>query len=288
MKSEFSPLIAGTMTWGTWGKNLSVSEMSAMMKICLDCGFDTFDHADIYGGYTTEDSFGQAFANSGVPRNEIKLISKCGIQYLSDKSNFKVKHYEYSKSHIIDSVETSLKNLRTDYLDLLLLHRPSPLMEPDKISEAITELKTAGKIVDFGVSNFTVSQMDLLKHLDMSVNQIQFSITAPDAMTDGTLDYMISNGIMPMAWNPLGSVFRDDTPQSTRIKNVLLELMVKYEAPADVILMAWILKHPAGIRPVFGTVSADRIRELPKALSISMETEDWFLLWVESRGVKVP
>ena len=128
---------------------------------------------------------------------------------MSDNRNNKVKHYDYSKDYIIWSVEESLKNLHTEYLDLLLLHRPSPLMHPNEIAEAITILKKQGKIKDFGVSNFTPSQMDLISlRMDIDVNQIEFSLTAHDAMHNGALDFMLNNGIQPMAWSPLGSVFR--------------------------------------------------------------------------------
>lgn len=277
------------MTWGSSGRNLSAAEMSDLIKTCIDSGINTFDHADIYGGYTTEETFGDARLMSGVSRNNIRLISKCGIQYPSEKRPLKVKYYEYSAQYIIWSVEHSLMNLRTDYLDLLLLHRPSPLMHPDEISEAIARLKSDGKIIDFGVSNFTPSQTELIAaRTVVAVNQIQFSLTHPDPMTDGSLDHMFRTGIRPMAWNPLGTVFREETPQTERIKNELVHMMAKYDAPADVILLAWILKHPAGIIPVVGTTSAERLKQLPKALAIDMETEDWFVLWVAARGMKVP
>ena len=166
------------MTWGAWGKQFSVSEMGSMIAHCHSIGITTFDHADIYGGYTTETEFGKALTQSSINREDLQLISKCGIQYMSENRTNKVKHYNYSKDYIIWSVEESLKNLQTDYLDLLLLHRPSPLMQPSEIAEAITVLKKQGKIKDFGVSNFTTSQMELLSlKIDIDVNQIEFSLT---------------------------------------------------------------------------------------------------------------
>ncbi|RZJ26752.1 MAG: aldo/keto reductase, partial [Flavobacterium sp.] len=139
MKTTFSPLIAGVMTWGTWGKNLSPAEMASMIQTCIDNGIDTFDHADIYGGYTTEETFGEGFAQSGISRDKIKLISKCGICYPSEARPLPVKHYNYSPEYIIWSVEESLRKLQTDYLDLLLLHRPSPLMCADEIAGAVLQ-----------------------------------------------------------------------------------------------------------------------------------------------------
>jgi predicted oxidoreductase len=188
IKTPFSKIIAGTMTWGTWGKNLNNCQMIELMNSCLETGITTFDHADIYGSYTTEASFGNAFRESQIDREKIQLISKCGIQFPSEKRGTKVHHYDYSKSHIIESAEQSLTNLKTDYLDLLLIHRPSPLMQVDEIAEAIEKLKTEGKILDVGVSNFTPSQTDLIQtKMKVNYNQIEFSVTHFEPMLDGSL-----------------------------------------------------------------------------------------------------
>ncbi|MTE26989.1 aldo/keto reductase [Winogradskyella ouciana] len=286
---RYSRLIAGTMTWGSWGKQLSKKEMDALMHHCITNNITTFDHADIYGAYTTEADFGKAFIDSGIKREDIQLISKCGIQYLSDNRNNKVKHYDYSKEYIIWSVEESLKNLNTEYLDLLLLHRPSPLMVAEDIAEAISILKKDGKIRDFGVSNFTPSQMDMISlRMDVDVNQIEFSLTQHSAMHNGTLDYMTTCGIKPMAWSPLGSVFREDNEQTRRIHKQLGGLMDKYNATEDQLLLAWIMKHPAGIHPVVGTTNKKRLTQAVEASKIELELEDWFLILVASQGHKVP
>lgn len=285
----YSKLIAGTMTWGVWGKSLLKNDMIAILKHGVSENITTFDHADIYGGYTTETEFGQAFKDSGIYREDVQFISKCGIQYMSANRKNVVKHYNYSKDYIIWSVEASLKNLQTDYLDTLLLHRPSPLMQPDEISEAIITLKNSGKIKHFGVSNFTASQMDLIsKNVQIDVNQIEFSLTKHDAIHDGTLDYMMVNNIKPMAWSPLGSVFKEETAQTLRIKNQLEILSEKYQATADQLLLAWILKHPSGIIPVIGTTNMERMTAAQQATKIDLETEDWFLILVASQGHKVP
>ena len=285
----YSRLIAGTMTWGSWGKQLSKKEMIALMHHCISNNITTFDHADIYGAYTTEAEFGKAFVDSEIKREDIQLISKCGIQYLCDNRTNKVKHYNYSKDYIIWSAEESLKNLNTEYLDLFLLHRPSPLMVAEEIAEAITILKKQGKIKDFGVSNFTPSQMDMIGlRMDIDVNQIEFSLTQHDAMHDGTLDYMKTCGIKPMAWSPLGSVFREDNEQTRRIHKQLGELMDKYNATEDQLLLAWILKHPAVIHPVVGTTNKDRLTNAFEASKIELDLEDWFLILVACQGHKVP
>src|SRR5690554_45832 len=155
-------IIIGCMSWGAWGKQLSTKEQAALIQFCTENGNTTFDHADIYGDYTTEADFGKALIESDVQREEIQLISKCGIQYVGETRNNKIGHYNYSKEYIIWSAEESLRNLKTDYLDTFLLHRPSPLMEPNEIAEAITHLQESGKIIQFGVSNFTPSQVDLI------------------------------------------------------------------------------------------------------------------------------
>jgi predicted oxidoreductase len=277
------------MTWGSWGKQLIKKDMVSLMHHCLENSITTFDHADIYGGYTTEADFGKAFVESNIKREDIQLISKCGIQYMSDNRQNTVKHYDYSKDYIIWSAETSLKQLKTDYLDLFLLHRPSPLMHPDEISEAITILKQHGKIKDFGVSNFTVSQVELISNVtDISVNQIEFSLTQHAAMHNGLLDQMLLKHITPMAWSPLGEVFREDNEQTRRIHKQLGKLMNVYNATEDQLLLAWILKHPANIHPVIGTTNLKRISDAKNAEHIDLKLEDWFKILVASQGHKVP
>ncbi|MCP9755137.1 aldo/keto reductase [Lacihabitans sp. CCS-44] len=290
MKTKsFSKIIAGTMTWGVWGKNCDTKQMIELMQSCLENDITTFDHADIYGDYTTEAGFGKAFAESKIDRDKIQLISKCGIQMLSETRKNTVKHYEYSASYIIWSVEQSLKNLQTEYLDLLLLHRPSPLMNAGEIAKAIDKLKQDGKIIDFGVSNFTPLQSDLIEtKTKIAYNQIEFSITHFEAMLDGSLNHMQTRGIQPMCWSPLGSVFKKDNEQSSRVKKMAESLALKYEVSVDIILLAWILKHPAGILPVCGTADPSRIANLTKACQVEMELQDWFALWSESAGTPVP
>jgi len=287
---NFSKVIAGTMTWGQWGKQLSKSQMIDLMQHCLEHNIHTFDHADIYGDYSTEADFGNAFAESGIDRNQIQLISKCGIEYIGNaRPNLKVKHYNYSKDYIIWSAENSLKHLKTDYLDLLLLHRPSPLMQPEVIAEAISTLKKEGKIKSFGVSNFTPSQTDLInKYVGVEANQIEFSLTQHTAMHDGTLDHMMLNNIQPMSWSPLGYVFKEDTEQTRRIHKQLGALLDKYNATEDQLLLAWILKHPSNIIPVVGTTTKQRLKDAYAATKIDLELEDWFLILVACQGHKVP
>ncbi len=289
MKKHNSKIITGCMSWGKWGKKLSINEQAELIRYCVENGITSFDHADIYGDHTTESDFGKALKKSGVTREEIHLISKCGIQLVSENRSNSIKHYNYSEDYIIRCAEESLRHLKTDYLDTFLLHRPSPLMQPDEIAKVINQLQEKGKIIRFGVSNFTPSQLELVSNsIKVSVNQIEFSLTHHEAMQNGTLDHMVLNNIQPMSWSPLGKVFKEKNSQTKRIKEVLSTLSKKYNYPEDTIMLAWILKHPSGISPVIGTTNKERIKNAVKALEITLETEDWFKLLRASQGHDVP
>lgn len=286
----YSRVIAGTMKWGAWGKQFSAKEMMELMHHALSLNITSFDHADIYGGYTNEADFGKVFAESGISRDSIQLISKCGIQLIGDaRKETKVKHYNYDKDYIVKSAEQSLKNLKTEYLDLFLLHRPSPLMHPEIIAEAISKLLKDGKIKSVGVSNFTPSQIAMLDTvIDVSANQVEFSLTATNVMYEGALDDCITSKRMAMAWSPLGSYFKENTPQTKRIKEVMSIMIEKYNATADQLMLAWILKHPSNTFPVVGTTSKERLKLASKALEIELDIQDWFLLLEASLGNEVP
>lgn len=288
-KTLLSPIISGTMNWGVWDKNLSKKEMESTIQLCVENKITTFDHADIYGSYTTEADFGKAFHDSKISREKLQLITKCGIQMVAENRKNKIKHYDYSKEYIIWSVEESLKKLKTDYVDVFLLHRPSPLMQADEIAEAVEKLKSEGKIIDFGLSNFTSSQTELIRQkTEVSFNQVQFSATHFEAMTDGSFDYMQMHKIRPLSWNPLGTVFREDTKKTRRLKKLLSTLVEKYHLGSDTLLLAWVLKHPAGVIPIAGTVNVARIQSLIKAVELDLDKEDWFAIWTESMGNDVP
>ena len=289
MENKFSRIIQGCMTWGKWGKQLSENEMVQLLHHSMEQGLTSFDHADIYGDYTTEADFGAAFAKSGVAREDVQLISKCGIQYVGETRDNTIKHYQYDSDYIIWSAEKSIADLQCDYLDLFLLHRPSPLMQPEEVAKAVEKLLGSGKIKAFGVSNFTPSQMQLISTKSaLMYNQIEFSLTAHSAMHDGTLDHMYTHGITPMCWSPLGSYFREGNEANERIKTVLEELCPKYDATEDQLLLAWILKHPAGVHPVIGTTNPKRIALAANAIEIPLSEIDWFKLLVAAQGHKVP
>lgn len=286
--TKFSKIIAGTMTWGSWGKNFNQNEMANHIHWCMDLGITSFDHADIYGGYSTEVAFGKAFAKSQIARDKMQLITKCGIQLVDDSRGTTVKHYDYSKEYIVWSAEKSLSALKTDYIDLFLLHRPSPLMHPVAIAEAVSKLLKEGKIKSFGVSNFSSAQIALIEtEIIVTGNQLEFSLTANEAMNNGTLDDSLANNRMLMSWSPLGLYFRENNAQTNRIRKLMETLTEKYNATADQLLLAWLLKHPVGAHPVVGTTSKERLKDSFDAVQIELELEDWFLLLEASNGQEV-
>ena len=287
--NTFSNVIAGCMSWGKWGKNLSTSEIQTLINYCIEIGISTFDHADIYGDYSTESDFGKAMKDMSLNRSDFELISKCGIQNVGNARSNKIKHYNYSKEYILWSVDKSLKDLNSEYLDLLLLHRPSPLLEVDEVAQAFDKLKSNGKVKAFGVSNFTASQIDLLKtETTIDYNQIESSITHLNPFFDGTLDYMRTHQIGVMAWSPLGKVFKEKSDRNDRLMAIIKRLKETYNASEDQLILAWLMQHPAYITPVVGTTNKDRLKNALAAKDIKLDIEDWFSLLVASQGHKVP
>lgn len=290
----FSRIVAGCMKWGVWGANLSTQNFNELINQCLEVGVTTFDHADIYGHNTTEGAFGKALKLQPALRQDMQIVTKCGIKLINEnRPHHKIKSYDTSKKHILWSVENSLKELQTDYIDLLLIHRPSPLMNPNEIAEAFSELKAAGKVLHFGVSNFNTAQFEALNScFPLVTNQIEASVLHLQPFLDGTLDQCLQHEISPMVWSPLGGgmVFSDvQQGQSSRVRAVANDLALKYEAEGlDQILLAFLLKHPSRILPVLGTSKIHRIQRAVAALQIELTREEWFELWQASMGEEVP
>ncbi len=285
---NYSPIVVGTMRWGIWGANHSVKDVQHLIETALNQGLFTFDHADIYGNYTTEKLFGDAFSEMQISREQVQFISKCGIEMPCENRNFGIKSYNYSKKHIINSVDQSLENLKTDYLDLLLLHRPSPLMDPDEIAETFDRLRDQKKVRHFGVSNFSVSQFELVNDaFPLLTNQMEISVNKTDAFYNGTLDQMLLKKLRPMAWSVMGNYFTQPSAQNARIKKVLDELCTKYGAEENHILLAFLFLHPAQILPVIGTSKEQTIKDLKKSLDLKLDREDWFRLLEAVEGKEV-
>ncbi len=290
---QLSKVIAGTMKWGVWGSKFTSEQYLKIIEECISLGVTSFDHADIYGHYTTEADFGKALALKPHLRDQMQLISKCGICMVTpNRPNHKIKYYDTSREHILRSAENSLINLNTEWLDILLIHRPDPLMDPDEIAEAFAQLKQQGKVNHFGVSNFTPSQTELiLSRFPLVTNQIELSVLRLEPFLDGTLDQCINKNIIPMAWSPLGggNLFAQlEDERNKRIVAVAGMLADKYDAGPDQILLSWLLQHPSGVIPVLGTSRIERVKAAVEATNVSMTREEWFMLWRASIGREIP
>ncbi|MDX2301636.1 MAG: aldo/keto reductase [Microscillaceae bacterium] len=293
-----SRIVAGVMLWGEWGKKLNPQGINRLIQACIDLGITSFDHADIYGHYTTEADFGKALALSPGLLKKMELITKCGIKLVTpNRPEHQIKSYDTSRKHIIQSVENSLKNLQTDTLDLLLIHRPDPLLDPMEVADTFALLRSEGKVKYFGVSNFSPTQLDVLDAYmvfedEIVTNQVEASLLHLNPFWDGTLDQCLTMGFSPMIWSPLGGGKLFETPsediQVQRIQEVSIDLMKKYEVSLDQLALAWLLQHPSQMIPVIGSASLERIRASWQALSVEMEREDWFKLWQASTGEEVP
>lgn len=292
---ELSPVIAGCMKWGRWGAKYSTPQYLQLIEDCLANKITSFDHADIYGDYTVEEEFGNALKQKPSLRRQMQLITKCGIRrFTPNRPEHKINSYDTGKDHIIQSAENSLRNFHTDYLDVLLIHRPDALMHPDEIAGAFSQLRQQGKVLHFGVSNFTPSQMDMMMTaFQVEFNQLEISVLQLDPFHDGSLDKCIQHHIKPMAWGPLGSGrFHDENDdgeiRNKRISAVAQILAEKYNASVDQILLAFLFRHPSGIIPVMGTSKIERLKSAYEAAHIKIEREEWYMLWRASKGHEIP
>ena len=288
-KLQHKPIV-GCMRWGVWGENFTTVQYEQIIHQCLAIGLDIFDHADIYGHYTTEADFGHALKGNTSLRNQIKIITKCGINMLTpNRPHHAIKSYDTSATHITKSVEQSLQNFHTDYIDTLLIHRPDILMHVEEIAATITTLKNAGKIKSFGVSNFTTSQVALLnKYIPIEHHQVEISLTNLNAFDNGVLDQCQLENIEAQSWSPLGNgIFTEKTEQNTRILSEAENLSKTYDCSINQVLLAFLYAHPSQIVPVIGTTKFERIQEAAKAMEIELTREDFYKLWAASTGKEV-
>jgi predicted oxidoreductase len=289
----FSRIVAGMWRLAEW--DLSPDQLLNWIDTVLDLGITTFDHADIYGDYQCEELFGRALAPSPALRERIQLVTKCGIKLVSERRPAnKLKSYDTSQAHIIASVENSLRMLATDYIDLLLIHRPDPLMDADEVAEAFAELQRAGKVLYFGASNFAPRQYELLSsrlQQPLVTNQIELSVLYTDLFLDGTVDQCQARRAAPMAWSPFGGgrLFTGTSAQALRVRQVVSDIGREVgEATLDQVALAWLLKHPARIVPVLGTGNLDRVRSAVQAEHVQITRQQWFDIWSASTGEEVP
>jgi len=289
---EVSRLVYGVWRFMNHPLQGDQKKIRNLVDICLERGVTSFDHADIYGSYQCEALFGQSIGSS--QRQRMELISKCGIKLVSSaRPEHRSKSYDTSPHHIRLSVEQSLQNLRTDYLDLLLIHRPDPLMDANAVAEVFDELKQAGKVRAFGVSNFTPAQFDLLQsRLDQPLvtNQIEVNPLQSAPFFDGTLDHAQRLRYRPMVWSPLagGRIWTDRRPEIQPLKKLLEQLSAEKNSSAETLLIAWLLKHPAGLVPVIGSTDSERLQKMLDAETISLSSEEWFAIVQAGIGHEVP
>ena len=283
---ELSRIIQGFWRVIHWKK--TDQELLALMEGALELGVDTFDTADIY---MSEEAQGRAMALQPGLRDKIKIVTKCGIKnYAPIFGDNKTLQYDSSKKHIINSVDGSLQRLNTDYIDLLLIHRPDFIMNPEEIAEAFNELKKSGKVLNFGVPNFKPSQFDMLQsYCDMKLvtNQIEISPLHLDPYTDGTLDNCLKNRINPMAWSPLagGRIFSSEDERSIRIREALEKIKNEIGAKSiDEVIYAWLLIHPAKIMPIVGSSNIKRLEAAINGAKLAFTQEHFYQIWQASLG----
>ncbi len=286
----FSAIVAGAWRLLEW--HWSAQERLAWIEACIDLGVDTFDHADIYGDYGVHAAFGEALALRPALRSRIKLVSKCGIKLLSNaRPEHRVHAYDTSAAHVRLSVDNALRDLRTDRLDLLLIHRPDYLADPQALARVFEDLRVSGKVLRFGVSNHSLSQFDLIHRLTPLVtNQIEFSVLNTQALDDGTLDQALSLGLPPMIWSPLGGgrLFEGDDEQARRVRDALDAIARARGVSAAEVAFAWILRHPARPVPITGSRRIGAIAEAVAATRWSLSSDEWYAVLQASRGRDIP
>jgi predicted oxidoreductase len=288
-KLQHKPIV-GCMRWGVWGENFTTQQYEQIINQCLEIGLDIFDHADIYGHYTTEADFGNALKGNTSLRSQIKIITKCGINMLTpNRPHHAIKSYDTSAAHIIKSVDQSLRNFHTDYIDSLLIHRPDLLIDVEEVAATMSTLKKSGKIKTFGVSNFTTSQVALLhKYIPVEHHQVEISVTNMSAFDNGVLDQCQLEKIEAQSWSPMGNgLFTENTEQHTRILAEATSLSEAYNCSVNQILLAFLYAHPSQIAPVIGTTKFERILEAKNAMEIELKREDFYKLWSASTGKEV-
>ena len=295
---EIAPgLTFSRIVYGMWrlgdDADTSPRHVQAKVEACLDQGLTTMDQADIYGGYTAEALLGAALRASPGLRDRIEIVTKCDIVApVGRHAGARVKHYDTSPAHIRASLEASLRDMGTDHVDLLLIHRPDPMIDAEATGACLDALVAEGKVRAVGVSNFRPWDFDLLQsamNTRLATNQIELSLLHRAPFTDGDIAHLQRLKVAPMAWSPLagGRIFSND-PSALRLKPVMARMAAAMGVSADAIPVAWLLAHPSRILPVMGTNDLGRIRALGQAMSVALSREDWFELWTEAAGAEVP
>ena len=321
MNQETHRLAIGCMGLGggwnekAYDKN-HITQAEKVIETALELGIRFFDHADIYARGKAEAVFGEVLQSRPELREKIFLQTKCGIQLPGDPPGCQQGRYDFSREHILDSVEQSLLRLKTEFIDMLLLHRPDPLLEPEEVANVFEQLKQSGKVKEFGVSNHTPAQMALLqKYLTVPIasNQMEFHLLQSGMLDggisgskgpmdppglEGTIEYCRLHNIRLQAWSPVskgllsGQKYKGkDEKLKERILNCsrkVGEFSKKHKVPAEAIVVAWILHHPARILPVLGSKNPERIKNCAKSLEVHLKREEWYELYCLGRGTNLP
>ncbi len=283
----FSPLVQGYWRMDSWG--MSPAERLSFLQSHMDLGITTVDHAHVYGNPSCETLFGEALKLAPAVRNQIEIVTKCGIE-LPNAAEGKVAHYLSDAKSIERSLDLSLARLGVEHVDVLLLHRPDLLMDADEVAEAFSRLKNAGKVLHFGVSNFLPSQFSLLQsRLDapLVTNQVEINPINLSVTEDGSLDFLQQQRVIPMAWSCLGGgrIFGEDSESMLRLRQTLE--LVKEELSADSVdqvLYAWVMNLPTNPIPIIGSGKITRIASAIKSLDLSLTQEQWYRIWTASKG----
>lgn len=286
---EFSRLVMGYWRLMDW--KMSARELATFIEQHLDLGITTVDHADIYGGYQCEAAFGEALRLAPHLRSRMEIVTKCGIATTANPA-YQLGHYITTRDHILSSADASLKHLATDYLDLLLIHRPDPLMDADEVAEAFTTLHQSGKVRHFGVSNFTPAQFALLQSrlpFTLATNQVEISPVHQPLLLDGTLDQLQQLRIRPMAWSCLGGgrLFNDESFRALRdeLQAVAQEIGAQ---SIEQVVYAWIMMLPSRPLPIIGSGKIERVQSAVAALSLTLTRQQWFRIRKAALGYDVP
>lgn len=286
MSSQFSSIAAGAWRMADW--DMTPQARLTWIEGCLDLGITTFDHADIYGAYTAEALFGEALALKPALRERMQIVSKCGIKLVTpNRPEHRIKSYDTSPEHVIASVDASLKALKIDDLDVLLIHRPDALMDATELAHCFEHLRAVGKVRHFGVSNFTPSQFELLhKRIPLVTNQIECSPLHLEPFADGTLDQAQSLGLTPMIWSPLagGQLFSSTDEAAVRVRALLERLALDMQSNMTAVACAWLMRHPSAPVPVLGSQRLAAYAQAMDALRLKIDRETWYEIWSAGAG----
>jgi predicted oxidoreductase len=286
---ELSPIVAGLWRIVDW--NLSVQERVRWIEQALELGITSFDLADIYGVYRAEGLFGEALKAAPNLRDRMQLVTKCGIRMRAPEKPYRITYYDTSAAYIRAQVEQSLRNLHTEQLELVLIHRPDYLMDAAALADTFAGLTREGKVAHWGVSNHSCNQFALLQqHHPLVTNQLELSPLQMDVLDDGTLDQAQQFQLRPMIWSPLagGRLFTGDDEQALRVRAEMSAIAARYGISLTTLAFAWVLRHPCRPYPITGSGRMESVREAVAALDVNLEAEDWYAIWTASKGHGVP